>query len=376
MPPVTDARRSGLPAALSLASLAAIAWLAWQVLQPFVVAGLWATVLVIASWPGMLWLQHRLGGRRWLAITLLTLALLLLVVIPLTLAITAAVVNAGEVVERLKGLSEMRLPAPPAWVTELPLIGNKLLLLWEELASAGIDGVLARLAPYAGTFTRQVLTEASGFGFVLVEFALTLGFATLLWARGEAAAAWAQGIARRLGGEQGDEAAGLSIRVVRGVALGVGGTAVVQSLLAGIGLALAGVPFTALLTLLVFMLCIVQLGTPLVMIPAVVWLFWSGETVAASGLLVWSVVIGTADNVIRPLLIQRGVDLPFWVVFTGVIGGLLAFGLVGLFIGPIVLAVAQQLLAHWLRAGSPAQAGDAPPRGADDPGLNDIPPPR
>jgi predicted PurR-regulated permease PerM len=124
------------------------------------------------------------------------------------------------------------------------------------------------------------------------------------------------------------------------------------------------------------MLCIVQLGTPLVMVPAVVWLFWSGETVAASGLLVWSLVIGTTDNVIRPLLIQRGVDLPFWVVFTGVIGGLLAFGLVGLFIGPIVLAVGQQLLAHWLGQTGAVQAGEAAPKGPDDPGLSDTPPPR
>jgi predicted PurR-regulated permease PerM len=351
-----------LPAALTLVSLATLCWLAWQVVQPFVVSGLWAVVLVVVSWPGMLWLQQRLGGRRWLAITLLTLALLLLVVIPVTLAITAAVVNAAELVEQLKGLADMRLPALPSWLTGLPFVGPKLLLLWQELAAAGLDGVLARLAPYAGTFTRRVLTEASGFGFVLVEFALTLGFATLLWARGEDAAAWVQDIARRLGGAQGLAAVALATQVVRGVALGVGGTAVVQSLLAGIGLALAGVPFTALLTALTFVLCVVQLGTPLVMVPAVAWLYWSGATVTASVLLVWSVIIGTTDNVIRPLMIQRGVDLPFWLVFVGVIGGLLAFGLIGLFIGPVVLAVAQMLLTHWLQGPPDAFKDTLPPR--------------
>ncbi len=135
------------------------------------------------------------------------------------------------------------------------------------------------------------------------------------------------------------------------MALGVGGTAVVQSLLTGLGLALADVPFTALLTGCAFVLCLIQVGTLPVLLPAVIWVFWSGDTAWGSFLLVWSVIVGSADNVLRPLLIQRGVDLPFWLVFTGVVGGLLAFGLVGLFIGPVVLAVARMLLTGWLADG-------------------------
>ena len=365
----TAPHRRTVTTALALGALAGIVIAAYQVLAPFVVAGLWAVVLVVASWNLLLGLQARLGGRRWAAVLVLTLGLLLVLVIPLTLAISAAVVNAGEMAERAKALTSLRLPAPPQWVADLPFVGARALQLWEQVAAAGIEGLLARLAPYAGAVTRRFLQEASGLGFVMIEILLALAFAAMLYSRGEDAARLAHRIGRRLAGPVGSEAVTLATQAIRGVALGVGGTAIVQSVLAGIGLAIAGVPFVALLTAVTFVLCIAQLGTPFVLVPAVIWVYWTGETGWGTFLLVWSVIIGTADNVIRPLLIQRGVDLPFWLVFTGVVGGLLAFGLVGLFIGPVVLAVASMLLERWLDgppAPDPAEPAPAPPpQGAD-----------
>lgn len=338
-------------AALVIGFLFALGAVSLQILQPFLIAWLWAVVIVVSTWPAMLWLQQRLGGRRWAAVSLLIFASLVLLVLPLSLAITAAVVNAGEIAERIKNLDNFRLPALPAFVTELPFLGEKALQFWDQVAISGVEGVLARLAPYAGAMTKGIVARASGFGFIIIESVFALFFSALLYIHGESAARMVQRIAARLAGPRGATAVVLATRAIRGVALGVGGTAVIQSVLTGLGLSLAGVPFAALLSGLAFVLCLVQIGTVPVLLPAVIWVFWNGDTGWGIFLLIWSIIVGTCDNVVRPMLIQRGVDLPFWLVFIGVIGGLLAFGLVGLFIGPVVLAVASMLLSDWLDDG-------------------------
>ena len=283
---------------------------------------------------------------------MLTLALLVLLVLPLSLAITAAVVNAGEIAERAKSLEQL----PPAVAARPGWPGCRSSA--RRRCSCGTRSPRpASTACWRGSRRMParspggVVAQASGFGFILLECVLALAFSALLYMRGEAAARLVQRIGARLAGPRGANAVLLATRAIRGVALGVGGTAVVQSVLTGIGLSLAGVPFAALLSGLAFVLCLVQVGTVPVLLPAVIWVFWTGDTGWGSFLLVWSIIIGTADNVLRPMLIQRGVDLPFWLVFTGVVGGLLAFGLVGLFIGPVVLAVASMLLTNWLADG-------------------------
>jgi predicted PurR-regulated permease PerM len=154
----------------------------------------------------------------------------------------------------------------------------------------------------------------------------------------------------RLGGERGEGAVVLVGQAIRGVALGVVLTAVLQSVVGGIGLAIVGVPAAALLTALMFMLCLAQIGVGLVMFGAVAWLFWSGDTGWGVFLLIWSMVVTTMDNFIRPFLIKQGADLPIVLIFAGVIGGLLGFGLVGIFVGPVVLAVSYTLLDAWVKA--------------------------
>jgi predicted PurR-regulated permease PerM len=153
---------------------------------------------------------------------------------------------------------------------------------------------------------------------------------------------------RRLAGQQGDDVTVLAARAIRGVALGVVGTALIQSLLGGIGLAVSGVPAAAVLTAIMFILCIAQLGPVLVLIPAVIWLYWSGQNLWGTVLLAFTIVAATLDNFLRPLLIKKGADLPLLLIFAGVIGGLIAFGIIGLFIGPVVLAVTYTLLGAWL----------------------------
>jgi predicted PurR-regulated permease PerM len=178
---------------------------------------------------------------------------------------------------------------------------------------------------------------------------LTVVVAAIMYAGGEHAALAMVRFGRRLAGEHGENSVRLAGQAIRGVALGVVVTAVVQSVLGGIGLAIAGVPFASVLTAVMFMLCIAQVGPVLVLVPAVIWMYWSGESGWGTFLLVWTIVVGTLDNFLRPFLIKKGADLPLLLIFAGVIGGLIAFGLVGIFVGPVLLAVAYTLLEVWMR---------------------------
>ena len=195
---------------------------------------------------------------------------------------------------------------------------------------------------------------------MIVQFLLTVVIAAILYSGGETMADAVRRFVRRLAGQRGDDVTVLAGKAIRGVALGVGLTALAQSVLGGIGLAVAGVPAATVLTAVMLLLCIAQLGPGLVLVPAVIWLFWSGETLWGTLLLVWTVIVGTMDNFLRPLLIRKGADLPLLLIFAGVIGGLLAFGIIGLFIGPVVLAVTYTLLGAWV-ADTPAGAEGKPP---------------
>jgi len=183
---------------------------------------------------------------------------------------------------------------------------------------------------------------------MIVQFLLIVGLSAVLYSNGESAASSARRFGQRMAGERGENSIILAGQAIRGVALGVGVTAIVQTVLGGIGLAVAGVPFAALLSAVMLMLCIAQLGPALVLFPAVGWMYWTGDNAWATFLLVWSLIVGSLDNFLRPMLIKRGADLPLLLIFAGVIGGMLGFGLVGIFVGPVVLAVTYTLLEAWI----------------------------
>jgi predicted PurR-regulated permease PerM len=349
---------------LGVLALAALIVSALWVLRPFIGPAIWAAMVVIATWPLMRRLQAGLGGRRWLATLLMTLALLLLFVVPLVVAIVTIVGNADRIVEWARLAAGFRMAEPPPWLPALPVIGPTLAELWVQLVDAGADGLLQRLSPYAGNLTRWFVSEVGSLGFLIVQFLLTVGVAAVMYHDGEAWAHNARRIGERLGGERGRHIVELAGNAVRGVALGVGVTALVQSVLGGIALKIAGVPLAGLLTAVMLMLCLAQIGPLPVLLAAVGWLFWQGDTTWAIVLLAASVVVGTIDNVIRPVLIRLGADLPMLLILAGVIGGLFAFGLVGIFVGPVVLAVAWTLLAAWI--------GDEDPL-AQDPVHNTVP---
>lgn len=341
--------RTDLPkSTLGVLSIAVLIGATLWILRPFLGATIWAAMVVVATWPAMQWIQGRLGNRRALAVTAMVLILLLVFVLPLTLAISTIAANAEDVVARLRGLIAEGPPALPGWIERLPLVGPRLVTAWNELMASGVAGLRAKVEPYARPVTGWLLAQAGVVGALTLQFLLTVVIAAVMYAQGEAAAAVARRFGRRLGGPHGESAVVLAGQAIRAVALGVGLTATVQAVIGGIGLAIADIPFAGLLTAVMFVLCLLQVGPMLVLAPAVIWVFYSGSTAWGVFLLVWTLVVGTMDNFLRPILIKRGADLPLLLIFAGVIGGLFAFGLVGIFVGPVVLAVSYTLFDAWL----------------------------
>ncbi|GLI33766.1 AI-2E family transporter YdiK [Desulforhabdus amnigena] len=333
---------------LAVLFLGALIGTSLWIFKPFLGAAIWAVTIVTATWPLMILIQGRLWGRRSLAVAVMTVVLLCVLVVPLWLAISTIVSNADRIAGWVRFLSEFEVPPPPAWVGKVPFLGSNLMVAWEKAAVMGIQEFMRKLAPYGGSAIRWFITEVGGFGSLVLQFLLTVVFSALLYARGEHAASRMRRFGRRLAGARGENMILLAGQAVRGVALGVVVTALAQSVLGGIGLAIAGVPFAAILTALIFMTAIAQVGPLLVMIPAVIWLYWTGSTGWGTLLLVWALVVGTMDNFLRPVLIKKGADLPLLLIFSGVVGGLIAFGLIGIFVGPVVLAVGHTLLSAWI----------------------------
>jgi predicted PurR-regulated permease PerM len=338
---------------LQLLALGALIGTSFWIMRPFLMASAWATMIAVATWPVLLHAEAWLGGRRSLAVALMTIALLLVLVVPLYFAVTTVVENASLFVHWSESLATISVPRPPGWVETLPLIGPPLAARWQQLAAAAPEDLAARLAPFAQSLAFWFVAQVGSIGMLVLQFLLTVIIAAILYAKGETAARGVDRFARRLAGLRGENAVHLAAQAVRAVALGVVVTALVQSALSGIGLVVAGVPFAAILTALMFILGVAQIGAAPVLIAAVIWVYATSGVAWGSGFLVWAIFCSTLDNVIRPLLIKRGADLPLLLIFVGVIGGLIAFGVIGLFIGPVVLAVAYTLLVEWVSEPNP-----------------------
>ena len=353
---------------LAVLALAGLIAAALKVLMPFLGAALWAAMIVVATWPLFLGLERRVGGRRGLAIALMTVVLLLVLVVPLTVVIDTLLDNVPRLASVARLATTTPLPEPPAWLGRVPLVGAELVSAWHNAADAGFSELAQHAAPYAGAVSRWALGQIGTLGFVLLHFLLTVAIAAVMYADGEKAADLVLRFGRRLAGQQGEGAVRLAGQAIRGVALGGGVTAIVQALLTGLGLGLAGIPGVVLLTGVSLMLCIAQVGPAPILLPAVAWLYYAGEPAHATFLLVWSLIVMTLDNVLRPVLIRVGADLPLLLIFAGVIGGLLGFGLVGIFVGPVVLAVAYTLLEAWLADDTAAPDAAITPAAEDPPG--------
>ena len=348
---MSDIRRDLTRTTLAIICIILLIALSLWVLRPFLAATVWATMIVVATWPLLESLQERLGNRRAPAVALMTLAMLLLLVLPMWLAIDTIAEHFDQLSNLVKGVAHNGVPPPPAWLQTLPLVGEKLSASWAQFAAESPAVIASKVTPYAADTGKWVLGQVGGLGGMLIQFLLVVIVAAILYSSGETGARFMRRFGRRLAGERGENSIILAGQAIRGVALGVGVTAIVQTVLGGIGLAIVGVPFASLLSAVMLMLCIAQIGPMLVLLPAVAWMYWTGDNGWATFLLVWSLVVGSLDNVLRPMLIKRGADLPLLLIFSGVIGGMLSFGLIGIFVGPVALAVTYTLLLAWIEDG-------------------------
>jgi predicted PurR-regulated permease PerM len=367
-----DIRHDLTQKTLAILCILGLIGLSLWVLRPFLAAAVWAAMIVVATWPWLRALEARFGGRRMPAVALMCLGLLVLLVLPLWLAIDTIVDNADALTAAARRVAEGGLPPPPEWLVGVPLVGERLAALWLQFSAGGAPSLVAKITPYAASTGKWALAQVGGLGGMLVQFLLIVVLSAILYSGGENAARLLRRFGRRLAGARGEGAIMLGAQAIRAVALGVGVTALTQTVLGGIGLAVAGVPFAALLSAVMLLLCIAQLGPGFILFPATAWLYWNGDSGWATALLVWSLAVVMLDNVLRPALIRKGADLPLLLIFAGVIGGMLGFGLIGIFVGPVVLAVTWTLTLAWIDDAL-GQDEEEPPGAAPPPAGSEPP---
>ncbi|WP_250510249.1 AI-2E family transporter YdiK [Caballeronia sp. GACF4] len=333
---------------LVIAILTALTVGSLYILRPFLPGLIWATTIVVATWPLMVAVQRRCGNRRWAATTVMLLVLLIVIVLPLYQAISTLALHGVEIMSAIKSLPTYALPPPPSWVHDVPLAGQRVSAEWQTLSDAGPGGLLARIEPYVTIAARWMLSHAAVVGVFVMHMVITIIISGILYMQGEAAGRFIVRFATRVAAQRGAEAIKLAGLAIRAVALGIVVTAVTQSALGGIGLWIAGVPAAGIITAVMLMLCLAQIGPLLPLLGGVAWLFWHGSHVAAILLLIWSIMIAMLDNFLRPILIRRGINLSMLLILSGVLGGMFAFGIVGLFIGPVILAVTSAILNAWI----------------------------
>jgi predicted PurR-regulated permease PerM len=324
--------------------IAAVLW----IVRPFMAAAVWAAFIAVSTWPILLKAQKRLWKKRGLAVAVMTLALLLVFLLPFLGAVVALINNSEAIANFTKTLPAYQIPPPPDFLDKLPLVGPKAHETWQKLAAEGWPALMEKISPFLVKVAHWFAGRVGSLGALMVQCLFTLIITAVLYASGERAVEFVRAFLHRLLGQRGEGLLPLIGGAIRGVAMGVVGTALIQSIFSGIGLAIAGVPFGAPLTAVMLILCIAQVGPGLVLIPATIWGFSFLGTGWGVFLLIWSLVAMLMDNFIKPVLIKFGAPLPVLLVFAGVLGGLMSLGLVGIFVGPVVLAVAHTLMKAWL----------------------------
>lgn len=320
-----------------------------MVLRPFISALLWAIVLSFSVWPLYRRLLKVLRGRRSLAAALMTLAMILIMLVPFVIVGATLAQNIKELSAAVRHWLEAGPPAPPAWLAKVPMVGPSAVEKWQTLASdtaSLIEEAKRFIEPVSAWFLKAGFMLGSG----LFDLALSILITFFFLRDGLSLADRLTTSVDRIAGEQGKHLLEVAGGTVRGVVYGILGTALVQAVMAGIGFLVAGVPGATFLALLTFFLSVVPVGPPLVWLPAALWLFHQGANGWGIFMLIWGVGVSSVDNVVKPWIISQGSAMPFLLIFFGVIGGAFAFGFIGVFIGPTLLAVSYRLIEEWIAA--------------------------
>jgi predicted PurR-regulated permease PerM len=320
------------------------------VLLPFFSSLLWAVVLVCSSWPVYVRLLKVVGNRHSLAALLMTLGMILILLLPFVIVGSTLADNVHDLTAATQKFIQQGPPAPPEWLAKIPFVGQRVMDYWQSAATdtAQLWKQAQKLVEPAGAL---LLAGGLMLGSGLIKLALSIFITFFLFRSGATTGAWAKALVRHIAGERGTHLLIVAGNTVRGVVYGILGTALTQALLAGIGFFVAGVPGAALLALLTFFSSIVPVfGTALTWGPAAVWLFHQGENGWGIFMLIWGFGVANVDNVVKPWLISQGSNLPFILIFFGVLGGALTFGFIGVFLGPTLLAVGYKLVVEWAAA--------------------------
>lgn len=328
------------------------------VLRPFLSAVLWAAILATTVWPLFRWVDQRLPGWRNTSALLTTLATALVLVAPFVVVAVGLGSNVAELAAATRTLLEGGLPDAPQWLRDIPFVGERLHAYWQDFAHDG-RRLVAELGQLVDPAKALVLNGSRAIGMGIFHLMLSVLIVFFLFRDGESVTAHLAAVLERLAGARGRHLLHLAHGTVGGVVYGIIGTALAQGVLAGIGFAVAGVPGALLLGLATFFLSAVPVGPPLIWGPAAFWLFQQGELGWAIFVAAWGFfVVSTVDNVLKPLIISRGASLPFILVLLGILGGVLAFGFIGVFLGPTLLAVGYRLMTEWttgLAEGTPRE---------------------
>lgn len=324
------------------------------ILRPFIPLIVWGIIVAIAVYPRYLQLQLVLGGRSALAAVLITLLLLAFLIVPVVSLSGTLVGGVQTLVAHLKDGTPI-IPPPPAGVETWPLVGVPLKSAW-SLASTNITAAVRTFAPQIKAIAPGLFSAFAGMSLTVLQFALSVIVAGVLLANSRGAAGAAHSLANRIFGAKGPEFEQLVGSTVRSVTMGILGVAVIQSVLAALGFLVAGLPGAGLWAVVFLIAALLQVGT-LVLIPAVIYVFATASVTKAVIFMVWCLIVALVDNTLKPLLLGRGVAVPIAVVFLGAIGGFVAMGLIGLFVGAIVLSVGYKLFIAWL-PGTPAALGE------------------
>jgi predicted PurR-regulated permease PerM len=332
---------------IRLGVLGLLLYLSFLLVRPFVSIAIWSVVLTVALYPVYDWMVGLLGGRRRLAAVLLTLLSLLIVIGPATWLALGLIDSLRILSERLDP-SVLTPPPPPETVKSWPLIGDRIYELW-DLASSNLQAALARIAPHLRPIGGSLLSIAADAGTGAIKFFIAIIIAGFLYSPAPALVDALRKFSRRLVSGQGEEFVQLAGATIRAVSRGVIGISALQAFFAGLGLIVAGIPGASLITSAVLILGIIQIGPSIVLIPVIIWSWMVMETTTALLFTAYMIPVNLMDNVLRPLVMGRGLQTPTLVILIGVIGGTISYGITGLFLGPIILAVIWELLVAWIR---------------------------
>lgn len=339
--------RNMLESVLRIGLVLILLSMTYSIIKPFTLPLLWGAIIAIAVFPLTKWLQDKLGGRRGLAVTLVTLFFILSLVVPSYLAMES-LVGAVKTVSANLDTGSLQVPAPPAKVAEIPMIGEKLYAGWSN-ANKNLDAVLADIQPQIKALIGKTASTVGGGLMEVLMFVVALLIAAGFMAYAESTGDAAHRFFIRIGGSKpGGEWAELCVATVRSVLQGVVGVAVIQATLCAIGLFALDVPGAPLWSAIILFLAIAQLPAILVVAPLIFWAYNAHDGTTATVFAVWMMLAALSDNILKPMLMGRGLDIPMPVILIGAIGGMLTAGIIGLFAGAVVLSIMYKLFGEWL----------------------------